>query len=238
MPDGLPEVWDQIGDGADCRLAREAIARSLGFCRCRCLRSAIDRRDARDLRASRHQAPERYGLPANPVIPPSYTYWKWLAKPIGLVHGALGHRRCLLPPRFLRTKITCSPSRRKSGLAHRKKSKPAERRSRELDRKNFDEKARGEFARHYACSSWRVVASSGLHAVSCTGRLRSSLSCLCLPGLRFTHRGSFTGSRRCLAVDHARGGFIHGLGCCSSFLFFSSSIGLRRWHGPQATGVG
>jgi len=34
--------------------------------------------------------PERYGLPANPIIPPSYTYWKWLAKPIGLGLGLLG----------------------------------------------------------------------------------------------------------------------------------------------------
>ena len=34
--------------------------------------------------------PERYGLPANPVIPPSYTYWKWLAKPTGLILGLLG----------------------------------------------------------------------------------------------------------------------------------------------------
>jgi hypothetical protein len=34
--------------------------------------------------------PERYGLPANPVIPPSYTYWKWFAKPIGLGLGLLG----------------------------------------------------------------------------------------------------------------------------------------------------
>jgi formate dehydrogenase iron-sulfur subunit len=34
--------------------------------------------------------PERYGLPANPVIPPSYTYWKWLAKPTGLLMGVLG----------------------------------------------------------------------------------------------------------------------------------------------------
>ena len=34
--------------------------------------------------------PQRYGLPANPVIPPSYTVWKWLAKPIGLWMGLLG----------------------------------------------------------------------------------------------------------------------------------------------------
>jgi hypothetical protein len=34
--------------------------------------------------------PERYGLPANPVIPPSYTYWKWIAKPVGLWLGLLG----------------------------------------------------------------------------------------------------------------------------------------------------
>jgi formate dehydrogenase iron-sulfur subunit len=34
--------------------------------------------------------PERYGLPANPVIPPSYTYWKWLAKPTGLALTLLG----------------------------------------------------------------------------------------------------------------------------------------------------
>ena len=34
--------------------------------------------------------PERYGLPANPQIPPSYTYWKWLAKPTGLVMAMLG----------------------------------------------------------------------------------------------------------------------------------------------------
>jgi formate dehydrogenase iron-sulfur subunit len=34
--------------------------------------------------------PERYGLPANPVIPPSYTYWKWLAKPTGLFMAGLG----------------------------------------------------------------------------------------------------------------------------------------------------
>lgn len=34
--------------------------------------------------------PERYGLNANPVIPPSYTYWKWFAKPIGLGMGILG----------------------------------------------------------------------------------------------------------------------------------------------------
>ena len=35
-------------------------------------------------------SPERYGLPKTPVIPPSYTYWKWLAKPIGLWLGLLG----------------------------------------------------------------------------------------------------------------------------------------------------
>ena len=33
---------------------------------------------------------ERYGLPANPQIPPSYTYWKWLAKPTGLLMAGLG----------------------------------------------------------------------------------------------------------------------------------------------------
>jgi formate dehydrogenase iron-sulfur subunit len=30
------------------------------------------------------------GLPSNPVIPPSYTVWKWLAKPTGLLMAALG----------------------------------------------------------------------------------------------------------------------------------------------------
>src|ERR1051326_6297074 len=35
-------------------------------------------------------SPERYGLPKNPVIPPSYTYWKGLAKPVGLWMGLLG----------------------------------------------------------------------------------------------------------------------------------------------------
>jgi formate dehydrogenase iron-sulfur subunit len=34
--------------------------------------------------------PERYGLPAKPVIPPSYTVWKWLAKPTGLFMAGLG----------------------------------------------------------------------------------------------------------------------------------------------------
>ena len=34
--------------------------------------------------------PERYGLPKNPVIPPSYTLWKWTAKPIGLLMAGLG----------------------------------------------------------------------------------------------------------------------------------------------------
>jgi len=35
--------------------------------------------------------PELYGgLPANPVIPPSYTIWKWLAKPTGLLFAILG----------------------------------------------------------------------------------------------------------------------------------------------------
>jgi hypothetical protein len=35
--------------------------------------------------------PELYGgLPSNPTIPPSYTAWKWLAKPAGLVMAALG----------------------------------------------------------------------------------------------------------------------------------------------------
>jgi formate dehydrogenase iron-sulfur subunit len=34
--------------------------------------------------------PERYGLPANPVIPPSYTVWKWLAKPVSLAMAGLG----------------------------------------------------------------------------------------------------------------------------------------------------
>ena len=36
------------------------------------------------------KSPERYGLPAVPVIPPSYTYWKWLAKPTGLAMAMLG----------------------------------------------------------------------------------------------------------------------------------------------------
>ena len=30
------------------------------------------------------------GLPANPVIPPSYTVWKWLGKPMGLIMAGLG----------------------------------------------------------------------------------------------------------------------------------------------------
>ena len=34
--------------------------------------------------------PERYGLPKNPVISASYTYWKWTAKPIGLLMAGLG----------------------------------------------------------------------------------------------------------------------------------------------------
>jgi hypothetical protein len=35
--------------------------------------------------------PELYGgLPADPRIPFSYTYWKWLAKPIGLLIALLG----------------------------------------------------------------------------------------------------------------------------------------------------
>src|SRR5438105_8999621 len=35
--------------------------------------------------------PELYGgLPSNPTIPPSYTVWKWLAKPTGLFMAALG----------------------------------------------------------------------------------------------------------------------------------------------------
>jgi formate dehydrogenase iron-sulfur subunit len=35
--------------------------------------------------------PQLYGgLPANPVIPASYTYWKWLFKPLGLVMAILG----------------------------------------------------------------------------------------------------------------------------------------------------
>ena len=35
--------------------------------------------------------PELYGgLPSNPIIPPSYTYWKWLAKPTGLFLAFLG----------------------------------------------------------------------------------------------------------------------------------------------------
>jgi len=29
-------------------------------------------------------------LPATPIIPPSYTYWKWIAKPAGLFMGLLG----------------------------------------------------------------------------------------------------------------------------------------------------
>jgi formate dehydrogenase iron-sulfur subunit len=35
--------------------------------------------------------PELYGgLPSNPTIPPSYTVWKWLAKPTGLFVALLG----------------------------------------------------------------------------------------------------------------------------------------------------
>ena len=35
--------------------------------------------------------PELYGgLPANPQIPLSYTYWKWIGKPIGLIIALLG----------------------------------------------------------------------------------------------------------------------------------------------------
>ena len=35
--------------------------------------------------------PELYGgLPSNPIIPPSYTVWKWLAKPTGLIMALLG----------------------------------------------------------------------------------------------------------------------------------------------------
>ena len=35
--------------------------------------------------------PELYGgLPGNPQIPFSYTYWKWIAKPVGLLMTLLG----------------------------------------------------------------------------------------------------------------------------------------------------
>jgi formate dehydrogenase beta subunit len=34
--------------------------------------------------------PDLYGLPPNPTIPPSYTVWKWLAKPAGLFMAFLG----------------------------------------------------------------------------------------------------------------------------------------------------
>src|SRR5205085_12432795 len=35
--------------------------------------------------------PEAYGgLPSNPTIPPSYTVWKWLAKPTGLFMAFVG----------------------------------------------------------------------------------------------------------------------------------------------------
>jgi len=63
--------------------------------------------------------PELYGgLPSNPVIPPSYTVWKWLAKPAGLVMAALGvvaiffHRITVgpkLPLREGETVVTAHP---------------------------------------------------------------------------------------------------------------------------------
>src|SRR5215510_12128601 len=56
MPDRLPEIWNKVRHGPDSGIACEAIARSLRVCRCRCLRSAIDQRHARHLRAARHQA--------------------------------------------------------------------------------------------------------------------------------------------------------------------------------------
>jgi formate dehydrogenase iron-sulfur subunit len=35
--------------------------------------------------------PELYGgLPANPLIPATFTYWKWIAKPLGLIIVLLG----------------------------------------------------------------------------------------------------------------------------------------------------
>jgi formate dehydrogenase iron-sulfur subunit len=34
--------------------------------------------------------PELYALPKTPEIPPSYTVWKWIAKPAGLAMAVLG----------------------------------------------------------------------------------------------------------------------------------------------------
>jgi formate dehydrogenase iron-sulfur subunit len=72
--------------GLRAKQLREAV----GLCRCRRLRSASIKGTHVIYVLHDIKRPERYGLPANPVIPPSYTVWKWLAKPTGLVMAMLG----------------------------------------------------------------------------------------------------------------------------------------------------
>src|SRR5215510_4296591 len=108
MSDRLPEVWNEVRHGPDRGFAREAVARSLGFCRCRRLRSAIDRRHPRDLRVARHQAARAI----RPACHSGHSAQLYLLEMVGKTNrfgvGTAGHRRGLFPPRLLWTKITAA----------------------------------------------------------------------------------------------------------------------------------
>ena len=182
--------------------------------------------------------PERYGLPANPVIPPSYTYWKWLAKPTGLGMGLLGIAAVFFHRVFYGPKLP-QPEPPEVRTGPQEEIEAGRKESHERDHRTLTRR-RGEFARigHYACSSRRVVASSGLHAVPA------------LVGCDLLH--PLAAYRVCdllavaLPLDHAavwRWTMTRWLHPWFGLLFefsssFSSSTGLRRWHGPEPTGVG
>jgi len=61
--------------------------------------------------------PEQYGgLPANPQIALSFTYWKWIAKPIGLLMAVLGIIAVFFHYIFTGPKLPQPESPRKEGL--------------------------------------------------------------------------------------------------------------------------
>src|SRR6266496_611911 len=72
---------------------------------------------------------ERYGLPASPQIPPSYTVWKWLAKPTGLVMAAFGFlaiffHRVAVGPKLPQPETPLPMEPQPDSVAAKRKEKP------------------------------------------------------------------------------------------------------------------
>ena len=184
VPDRLPEVRDEDRHAGARRRARDAAARALGISERRRLRSAVDRRHARHLRAARHHEAgavrRAAGEPADSAD--------------ATRSGSASRSRlrccsaCFAAPVAFFHYVTEGPEGTAAAAVARGAAMNAA-----IER--FDESARRARSARMGGRSSDAASCCAIRSTrgSCTGASPSSSSSRCSPGSRSTRRGSIAG---------------------------------------------